>query len=176
MARSVDVAKRPLRAWLNTPTPLVCGSTGFDQPWRQLARYVPDLQIRDWHSAPDTSPSDTPTAAEDPERRTTTGPARLDASTSRAAHYPTMIPEPERTAMTKASTPPSSATRREGAGQPAPGGQDPRDEQPHHHDRAEQGEQWQHDESRKQALVSEASRQPGGVQRSTLTESGEDSP
>jgi hypothetical protein len=78
-----------------------------------------------------------------------------------------MIPETERTAMTKASTPPSSATRHDCAGQPASRKHDPRAEQPRHHDHAEQGEQWQHDESREQALVSEASRQPGGVQRST---------
>lgn len=78
--------------------------------------------------------------------------------------------------MTKASTPPSPATQDDGACQPAPGAHDPRDEQPLHQDRAEQGEQWQHAEPREQALVSEASRQPGGVQRSTLTESGDDSP
>jgi hypothetical protein len=78
--------------------------------------------------------------------------------------------------MTKAINQPSSATRQNGGGQPAPHAYDPRDEQPRHHDRAEQGEQWQHSEPREQALVSEASRQPGGVQRSTLTEPDDDSP
>lgn len=79
----------------------------------------------------------------------------------------------------KASTSPSPATRHDCADQPAPRERDPRDEQPRHHDHAEQGgqgEQWQHDESREQAVVSKASRQPGGVQRSTLTESGDKSP
>ena len=75
--------------------------------------------------------------------------------------------------MTKANNPPSSATRQDG-GQPTPHGHDPRDEQPRHHDRAEQGEQWQHGEPREQALVNEASRQPGGVQRSTVTDPVDD--
>jgi hypothetical protein len=55
--------------------------------------------------------------------------------------------------MTKASQPPSSATGQNGGGQPTPHGHDPRDEQPRHHDRAEQGEQWQHGEPREQALI-----------------------
>jgi hypothetical protein len=76
--------------------------------------------------------------------------------------------------MTKAGTPLSSATRRNGGGQPTPHGHDPRDEQPRHHDRAEQGEQWQHGEPREQALVNEASRQPGGVQRSIVTDPVDD--
>jgi len=38
----------------------------------------------------------------------------------------------------------------------------------------EQGEQWQHGEHRDQALISKASRQPGGVQRSTLPDPGDD--
>jgi len=78
--------------------------------------------------------------------------------------------------MTKAIDPPSSATRQNGGGQPTSHEHDPRDEQPRHQGRAEQGEQWQHGEPREQALVSQASRQPGGVQRSTLTEPGDDSP
>jgi hypothetical protein len=72
--------------------------------------------------------------------------------------------------MTTANQPTSSATRQNGGGQPTPHGHAQRDEQPRTHDRAEEGEQWQHGEPREQALVSEASRQPGGVQRSTLTE------
>jgi hypothetical protein len=72
--------------------------------------------------------------------------------------------------MTKAINQPSSATRRTGGGQPIPHGHAPCDEQPRNHDRAEQGEQWRHGEPREQALVNEASRQPGGVQRSTLTD------
>ena len=70
--------------------------------------------------------------------------------------------------MTKAINQPSSATRRTGGGQPIPHGHAPGDEQPQNHDRAEQGEQWRHGEPREQALVN--SRQPGGVQRSTLTD------
>ena len=70
--------------------------------------------------------------------------------------------------MTTPRNPPSSATRQSGGGQPTPPEHDPRDEQqPRHHDRDEQGEQWQHDERREQALISKASHQPGGVQRST---------
>jgi hypothetical protein len=72
--------------------------------------------------------------------------------------------------MTKATDQPSSATRQDGGGQPTLHAHDPREEQPRHHDRAEQGEQWRHGEPREQALVNEASRQPGGVQRSTLTD------
>jgi len=71
--------------------------------------------------------------------------------------------------MTTPSNPPSSATRQSVGGQPTPPEHDPRDEQPpRHDDRDEQGEQWQHDERREQALISKASRQPGGVQRSTM--------
>ena len=77
--------------------------------------------------------------------------------------------------MTKAINEPSTATRQTGGGQPIPHDHAPGDEQPRHHDRAEQGEQWRHGEPREQALVNEASRQPGGVQRSTLTEP-DDSP
>jgi hypothetical protein len=73
--------------------------------------------------------------------------------------------------MTKPSNQPSAATRRTGGGQPPPGEHDPYDEHPRHRDRAEQGEQWQHGE---QALISKAGRQPGGVQRSILTEPGDD--
>jgi hypothetical protein len=70
--------------------------------------------------------------------------------------------------MTTPSNPPSSATRQSGGGQPTPRGHDPQDEQqPRHQDGVEQGEQWQHDESREQALITKASHQPGGVQRST---------
>lgn len=76
--------------------------------------------------------------------------------------------------MTKANEPAFSATRQDDGVQPAPHGHAQRDEQPRTHDRAEEGEQWQHDEPREQSLVSEASRQPGGVQRSTLTEPGDD--
>jgi hypothetical protein len=71
--------------------------------------------------------------------------------------------------MTKSSNQPSAATRRNGGGQPPPGEHNPY-EQPRHPDRAEQGEQWQHGEPGEQALISKASRQPGGVQRSTLTD------
>jgi hypothetical protein len=78
--------------------------------------------------------------------------------------------------MTKADNPPSSTTREDGGGQLTPHGHAPRDEQPRHRDRAEQGEQWQHGEPPEQALVNEASRRPGGVQRSTLTEPNDDSP
>jgi len=78
--------------------------------------------------------------------------------------------------MTTANQPASSATRQNGDGQPTPHGHAARDERPRNHGRAEEGEQWQHGEPREQALVSEASRQPGGVQRSTLTEPGDDSP
>ena len=77
--------------------------------------------------------------------------------------------------MTKASHEPSSATRQNGGGQPTPHGHDPRDEQPRNHDRTEHGQQWPPSEPRERALVNEASRQPGGVQRSTLTEP-DDSP
>ena len=70
--------------------------------------------------------------------------------------------------MTTPSNQPSSATRQSGGGQPTPRGHDPQDEQqPRYRDRDEQCEQWQHGERREQALISEASRQPGGVQRST---------
>jgi hypothetical protein len=75
--------------------------------------------------------------------------------------------------MTTTGHQPSAATRRTGGGQPPPGEHDPY-EHPRHHDRAEQGEQWQHGERGEQALISKASRQPGGVQRSTLTEPGDD--
>jgi hypothetical protein len=76
--------------------------------------------------------------------------------------------------MTKANNPPSSATRQNGGGQPTPHAHAPRDEQPRHPDRAEQGEQWQHGEPPEQALVNEASRRPGGVQRSTVTDPVDD--
>jgi hypothetical protein len=76
--------------------------------------------------------------------------------------------------MTKPSNQPSAATRRTGGGQPPPGEHDPYDEHPRHRDRAEQGEQWQHGEHGEQALISKAGRQPGGVQRSILTEPGDD--
>ena len=70
--------------------------------------------------------------------------------------------------MTTPSNTPFSATRQSGGGQPTPRGHDPRDEQqPGHRDRDEQGEQWPHDEHREQALITKASHQPGGVQRST---------
>jgi hypothetical protein len=70
--------------------------------------------------------------------------------------------------MTTPSNPPSSATRQSGGGQPTPRGHDPRvEQQPRHRNRDEQGEQWQHDERREQALITKASHQPGGVQRST---------
>jgi len=71
--------------------------------------------------------------------------------------------------MTKPNEPPSSATRRNGGGQPSPTEHDPQDEQPpRDNNRDEQGEQWQHGERREQALISKASRQSGGVQRSTV--------
>jgi hypothetical protein len=76
--------------------------------------------------------------------------------------------------MTPTSNQPSVATRQNGGGQPPPGEHNPYDEHPRHHDRAEQGEQWQHDERGEQALISTASRQPGGVQRSTLIEPDDD--
>jgi hypothetical protein len=77
--------------------------------------------------------------------------------------------------MTKAINEPSSASRQNGGGQPAPPAHDPRDEQPRNHDRAEQGQQSSHSKPSERALVNEASRQPGGVQRSTLTEPDDDS-
>ena len=77
--------------------------------------------------------------------------------------------------MTKAINEPSSATRQDGGGQPIPHAHDPHDEQPRNHDRIEHGQQWPPSEPRERALVNEASRQPGGVQRSTLTEP-DDSP
>ena len=73
--------------------------------------------------------------------------------------------------MTKATNEPSSATRQNGGGQPTPHAYDPHDEQPRNHD-----PQWPPSEPRQRALVNEASRQPGGVQRSTLTEPDDDSP
>ncbi len=76
--------------------------------------------------------------------------------------------------MTKANNPPSSATRQNDGGQPTPHGHAPGDERPRNHDRAEQGEQWQHGEPPEQALVNEASRRPGGVQRSTVTDPVDD--
>jgi hypothetical protein len=75
--------------------------------------------------------------------------------------------------MTTTGRQPSAATRRTGGGQPPPGEHDPY-EHLRYHDRDEQGEQWQHGERGEQALISKASRQPGGVQRSTLTEPGDD--
>ncbi len=75
--------------------------------------------------------------------------------------------------MTTTSNQPSAATRQNGGGQPPPGEHDPY-EHPRHQHRDEQGEQWQHGESGDQALISKASRQPGAVQRSTLTEPGDD--
>ena len=78
--------------------------------------------------------------------------------------------------MTKASNEPSTATRQNGGGQPTPHAHDPRDEQPRNHDRAEHGQQWPPSEPGERALINEASRQPGGVQRSTLTEPDDDSP
>jgi hypothetical protein len=77
--------------------------------------------------------------------------------------------------MTKAINEPSTATRQTGGGQPIPHAHDPHDEQPRNHDRIEHGQQWPPSEPRERALVNEASRQPGGVQRSTLTEP-DDSP
>ena len=77
--------------------------------------------------------------------------------------------------MTKAINEPSTATRQTGGGQPIPHAHDPHDEQPRNHDRTEHGQQWPPSEPRERALVNEASRQPGGVQRSTLTEP-DDSP
>ena len=60
MAAPVDVA---LRAWVaDLHAPFINDFTGFDQPWRLLAEFVPDLQVRSWPSAPDTSPSATPVA------------------------------------------------------------------------------------------------------------------
>ena len=73
--------------------------------------------------------------------------------------------------MTKATNEPSPATRQTGGGQPA--SYNPQDER--NHDRIEHGQQWPPSEPRERALVNEASRQPGGVQRSTLTEP-DDSP
>ena len=38
----------PLRAWVTQlHAPFIDDFTGFDQPWRQLARHVPDLQVRE---------------------------------------------------------------------------------------------------------------------------------
>ena len=38
----------PLRAWVTQlHAPFITDFTGFDQPWRLLARYVPDLQVRE---------------------------------------------------------------------------------------------------------------------------------
>jgi hypothetical protein len=76
--------------------------------------------------------------------------------------------------MTKAINKPSSATRQNGGGQPTPHAHDPCNK-PRNHDRAEQVQQWPPSEPRQRALVNEASRQPGGVQRSTLTEPDDDS-
>ena len=78
--------------------------------------------------------------------------------------------------MTKAINEPSSATRQTGGGQPTPHGHDPRDEPPRNRDRIEHGQQWPPSEPGERALINEASRQPGGVQRSTLTEPDDDSP
>jgi hypothetical protein len=38
----------PLQAWVTRlHAPFITDFTGFDQPWRQLARHVPDLHIRE---------------------------------------------------------------------------------------------------------------------------------
>jgi demethylmenaquinone methyltransferase/2-methoxy-6-polyprenyl-1,4-benzoquinol methylase len=38
----------PLQAWVTQlHAPFINDFTGFDQPWRQLARHVPDLHIRE---------------------------------------------------------------------------------------------------------------------------------
>jgi ubiquinone/menaquinone biosynthesis C-methylase UbiE len=38
----------PLRAWVTQlHAPFITDFTGFDQPWRQLAAYVPDLHVRE---------------------------------------------------------------------------------------------------------------------------------
>ena len=38
----------PLRAWVtHLHTPFITDFTGFDKPWRQLARYVPDLRVQE---------------------------------------------------------------------------------------------------------------------------------
>ena len=38
----------PLRAWVTQlHAPFINDFTGFDKPWRQLARHVPDLQVRE---------------------------------------------------------------------------------------------------------------------------------
>ena len=38
----------PLRAWVTQlHAPFITDFTGFDKPWRQLARYVPDLHVRE---------------------------------------------------------------------------------------------------------------------------------
>ena len=38
----------PLRAWVTElHAPFITDFTGFDRPWRQLAGYVPDLQVRE---------------------------------------------------------------------------------------------------------------------------------
>jgi ubiquinone/menaquinone biosynthesis C-methylase UbiE len=38
----------PLRAWVTQlHAPFITDFTGFDKPWRQLAQYVPDLQVRE---------------------------------------------------------------------------------------------------------------------------------
>jgi hypothetical protein len=39
---------RPLRAWVTElHAPFVADFTGFDRPWRLLARYVPDLRVHE---------------------------------------------------------------------------------------------------------------------------------
>ena len=67
--------------------------------------------------------------------------------------------------MTNANNP------RDNGDQRTPTEHDPPDEQPQSGHGAEQGKQWQHREPAEQALTNEAGRQPGGVQRSTMTES-----
>ena len=38
----------PLRAWVTQlHAPFITDFTGFDQPWRQLARLVPDLHVQE---------------------------------------------------------------------------------------------------------------------------------
>jgi hypothetical protein len=66
--------------------------------------------------------------------------------------------------MTNANNPRDSGDQR------TPTEHDPPDEQPRPGHGAEQGKQWPHREPAEQALINEASRQPGGVQRSTMTE------
>ena len=76
--------------------------------------------------------------------------------------------------MTKQDGTPSSGHRpidstEQPPSRPVSDGESPQDGEPAD---GQLGEQWSHDERGEQAVISAASRQPGGVQRSTTTEPG----